>query len=158
MNHRYAIATLSELLAVTRDAQRGFSNCAQRAQEDSLRRGLYSRAARHAAAAVELSELLAQLGGNPLLPPRVQGARRAWLDANAPGRTDEVLLLDCQQGQDHVLEIYRNALDDHLPDFVAQVVLRQFEGMVSDHDQIRMLCEPPPGGVSVVSAGGQLQQ
>jgi hypothetical protein len=50
-------------------------------------------------------------------------------------------------------------LDDHLPDFVRQVVLRQFEDMMSDHDRIRLLqSEPLQGGLVAASTGGDAWQ
>jgi hypothetical protein len=50
-------------------------------------------------------------------------------------------------------------LDDHLPEFVRQVVLRQFEGLMSDHDQIRVLrSDPPQSGTVAASTGGHARQ
>jgi uncharacterized protein (TIGR02284 family) len=69
--------------------------------------------------------------------------------------TDEALVDECEHGEDHALEVYRNALDDHLPEFVRQVVLDQFESMMSDHDQIRFLrTDPLQGGLVAASTGG----
>jgi hypothetical protein len=44
-------------------------------------------------------------------------------------------------------------LDDHLPEIVRQVVLRQFEGMMSDHEQI-LRSDPLQGGLIAASTGG----
>jgi uncharacterized protein (TIGR02284 family) len=50
---------------------------------------------------------------------------------------DEAILDACERGESWILEAYRNALDDHLPDFVRDTVLRQFEILMSTHDAIR---------------------
>jgi uncharacterized protein (TIGR02284 family) len=158
MNYRYTIATLSELLAVARGGEHGFMACAQHAHADSLKRLFASRATRHATAGAQLREVIVQLGGDPAACGKIPGAaRRGWANLHAAltQNTDEALVDQCEHGEDHALEVYRNALDDHLPDFVRQVVLGQFESMMSDHDQIRCLrSEPLQGGMVAASTGG----
>jgi len=157
MNDRYTIATLSELLSVARSAERGFTACAEHAHADALKKLFVSRASRRAAAARELSELVERLGGDPATG-RTRGVTpRGWVNLHAAltQNTDEALVAECEHGEDHALEVYRNALDDHLPEFVRQVILSQFEGMMSDHDQIRFLrSDPLQGGLVAASAGG----
>jgi uncharacterized protein (TIGR02284 family) len=162
MNYRYTIVTLSELLAVTRDGENGFVTCAEHVRSDSLRQVFVSRAGRHAVAAAELRGLIGQLGGDPAMRGRVFSAsRRGWmtLPASLTQNDDEALVDECERGEDHALEVYRNALDDHLPEFVRQVILRQFEGLMSDHDQIRIpRSDPLQGGVVAASTGGHARQ
>jgi len=162
MNYRYTIATLSELLAVVRSGEHGFMACAEHAHADALKRLFVSRASRHATADGELRELIARLGGDPAAGGKIRGAtRRGWVNLHAAltQNTDEALIEECEHGEDHALEVYRNALDDHLPEFVRQVVLRQFEGLMSDHDQIRVLrSDPLQGGAVAASTGGHARQ
>ena len=162
MKDRYTIVTLGELLTVIRDGERGFTTCAEHARSDSLKTLFVARARRHSAAAAELSQLIADLGGNPAARGKIVGtARRGWTNLHAAltQNTDEALIEECEHGEDHALEVYRNALDDHLPEHVQQVVLRQFEDMMSDHDQARLLgSEPLQGGMIAASTGGHAQQ
>jgi uncharacterized protein (TIGR02284 family) len=162
MNFRYTIVTLSELLAVARDGENGFVTCAEHVRSDSLRQVFMSRASRHAVAAAELRGLISQLGGDPAMRGRIfSTSRRGWttLSASLAQNSDEALVDECERGEDHALEVYRNALDDHLPEFVRQVVLRQFEGLMSDHDQIRVLMSDPlQGGLVAASTGGHARQ
>ena len=162
MNYRYTIVTLSELLAVTRDGENGFLTCAEHARSESLRQVFMSRASRHAVAAAELRGLIGQLGGDPAIRGKiVSTTRRGWvsLPATLTQNNDDALFDECERGEDHALEVYRNALDDHLPDFVRQVILRQFEDLMSDHDQIRVLrSDPLQGGVLAASTGGHARQ
>jgi len=156
MNYGYTIATLSELLAVVRNGEHGFMACAEHTRTDALKKLLVSRANRQAAAARELRELIAQLGGDSAAAGKIRGAtRRGWVNLHAAlaQNTDEALVQECEHGEDHALEVYRNALDDHLPEIVRQVVLRQFEGMMSDHDQI-LRSDPLQGGLIAASTGG----
>ena len=152
MNYRYTIVTLSELLAVSRDGESGFISCAEHARADVLRQLFVSRASRHALAAAELSGLIGQLGGDPATHGKIFSTnRRGWvtLPAALKQNNDDALVDECERGEDHALEVYRNALDDHLPEFVRQVVLRQFEDLMSDALQ---------GGVLAASAGGHARQ
>jgi uncharacterized protein (TIGR02284 family) len=162
MNYRYTIVTLSELLAVTREGEHGFDTCAENARAAALKKLFVSRARRHAAAATELRELIAQLGGDPSIRGKILSTtRRGWTNLHAAltRNNDDALVDECEHGEDHALEVYRNALDDHLPEFVRQVVLRQFEGLMSDHDQIRVLrTETPQGGTVAASTGGDARQ
>ncbi len=158
MNNRYTIVTLCELLAVTRDGEHGFITCAEHARAESLKKTFAERAQRHFTAAGELRELIAQLGGDPARRGKIIGAgHRGWANLHAAlTHGDDTLLVDeCERGDDYTLEVYRNALDDHLPEFVRQVVLRQFEDLMSDHDRIRFLrSDPLKGGLAAVSTGG----
>ena len=105
-----------------------------------------SRASRHAVAAAELRGLIGQLGGDPAIRGKILSTtRRGWgtLPASLTQNNDDALVDECERGEDHALEVYRNALDDHLPEFVRQVVLRQFEDVMTNHDQIRDLRSEP---------------
>jgi uncharacterized protein (TIGR02284 family) len=158
MNHRYTIVTLSELMAVTRNSEHGFIACAEHAQAAVLKKMFASRASRHSVAAEELRELIAQLGGDPRESGKLPGGpRRGWANLHlALTQNNDVALVDeCEHGEDHALEVYRNALDDPLPEFVRQVVLHQFEDLMSDHDQMSVLRgDSLQGGLMAVSTGG----
>src|SRR5450756_417053 len=129
MNHRFTIAMLGELLAVTRDGERGFGACAQHTRNEKLQKMLMSRSARLTAASAELRALLVQLGGESGLSRDSTGAtgatgaipgvaRRGWINLRAALAVldDEALMDQCEHGGDHALEVYRNALDDPLPE------------------------------------------
>jgi len=163
MNDRYTIVTLSELLTVAREGDHGFTVCANNARSDALKKMFVSRARQHAAAAGELRELIAQLGGDPSAHRRIVGGttRRGWVNLSAAltQSADDELVEQCEHGEDHALEVYRNALDDHLPELVRQVILRQFEEMMSGHDQIRFLRgDALQGGRAAASTGGHARQ
>jgi uncharacterized protein (TIGR02284 family) len=162
MNHRYTIVTLSELLAANRESEQGFTTCAEYARGEFLRRALTCRASRRARAAAEVRDLIGRLGGDPGVRARIVGAsRRGWANLRSALalNEDDALIDECEHGEDHALEVYRNALDDHLPEFVRQTVLRQFEDLMSEREQIRYLrSEPSQGGVVVAGVGGHARQ
>src|SRR6266850_7733652 len=104
MNYRYTIATLSELLAVTRGGEHGFTACAQHARADALKKLFAGRAGRYAAAAGELCELLVQLGADPGACGQIRAAtRRGWVNLHAAltQNTDDALINEGEHGEDH---------------------------------------------------------
>ena len=142
MNHGHTIRTLNELIAVGRDGEKGYNACARLARSEHLRRILLDRARECADAVDELQALVHQLGGNIVADDSVFSTmRRRWVGVRATlAVSDDADVLDeCERGDDCTLEAYRNALDDHLPDFVRAVVQRQFEDVMSNRDLIRRL-------------------
>jgi uncharacterized protein (TIGR02284 family) len=159
MNHRYTIETLKELIAVRRDAEEGFRTCAEHARSERLKQICMVLARECTDAICELKVLVRQLGGDPDARGTLYlTACRGWTDLReALACGDDRAILDvCEHGESRLLEAYRNALDDHLPDFVRALVLRQFEGVMSNHDQISDIRaqQPVRADVAVVVSTG----
>ncbi len=101
-----------------------------------------SRAGDCAAGASQLQILVARLGGKPEDSGTVAGAvHRGWLNLKAAvsGRTDLAILEECERGEDLAKASYTKALGETLPVDIHLIVQRQYEGVVSNHDQIRNL-------------------
>jgi uncharacterized protein (TIGR02284 family) len=146
MTNGQAIRTLNELLVVSRDGYKGFRACAEHTRSERLKALFVDRAQACAEAAEELQALIRSLGGEPAPEGANIGAmHRRWVDVRAVFASRDDLLLDetivaeCERGEEYALETYRNALDDHLPDFVRYIVLRQFEAVMNNYDRIRFL-------------------
>lgn len=136
------IRMLTELIVVSRDGTKGFRACAAHAASERLKRLVTERAEACERAVQELQALVRELGEASGKEPTVFGLSwRRWLDVRTafPGGDDATIVAEFERGSDYVLEIYRNALDEPLPDFVHRVVLRQFEAVMNNHDQIRIL-------------------
>jgi uncharacterized protein (TIGR02284 family) len=140
MSHRFTIDALKELIGARLDAEQGLRICAEYVREQRLRALLVAHLEECTQAAQELQSLVQLLGGDPETPPRA-AAHRCWADLRAAlaCNEDEVILDECERGESRALEVYRNALDDPLPDLVRAIVLRQFEDVMTNHDQIREL-------------------
>jgi hypothetical protein len=157
MSHRFTIDALKELIAARSDGEQGLRICAEHARTSQLRAILLTHLHDCTQAVQELQCLVRVLGGDPgaglpgagLPAAGVLGlsatdsavAHRRWADLRAALACDEdgVILDECERGESRALEVYRNALDDPLPDLVRAVVLRQFEDVMTNHDQIRDL-------------------
>jgi hypothetical protein len=162
MSHRFTIDALKELIAARSDAGQGLRICAEHARSPQLRAILLAHLHDCTQAVQELQTLLRVLGGDPgaglpaagetgtglpaasvavLSATASAAAHRRWAELRAALACDEdgVILDECERGESRALEVYRNALDDPLPDLVRAVVLRQFEDVMTNHDQIRDL-------------------
>jgi uncharacterized protein (TIGR02284 family) len=141
MSHKYTIEALRQLISVHRDSEQAFHLCAASPGADFLRDLCVRGGVECSAAIGELEALVTRLGGGGSQAcSAVSGFwRSGWAGLRAAlARGEDGAILDaCERGESWILEAYRNALDDHLPDFVRDAVLRQFEALMSTHDAIR---------------------
>lgn len=140
MNYKYTIEALRELISVRRDSEQALRMCAAQLGAGVLRELCAQGASECADAIGELEALVGELGGTRQAHGAVAGFwRSGWAGLRAAlARGDEGAILDaCERGESWILQAYRNALDDHLPDFVREAVLRQFEILMTTHDAIR---------------------
>jgi len=142
MSHRFTIKALKELVAARRDSEQGQRICVEHARDSRLRRLLVSHMEQNAHAVEELQSLVRLLGGDPEaagLDSAAAHLRWADLRTALACNEDGVILDECERGESRALEVYRNALDDPLPSLVRAVVLRHFEDVMTNHDEIRDL-------------------
>lgn len=160
MNHKYTIEALRELISVQRDSEQAFRLCAS-SLGGPLGELCVRGGAECAAAIGELEALLERLGGGHQAYGSVAGFwRSGWTGLRiALARGEDGAILDaCERGESWILEAYRNALDDHLPDFVRDAVLRQFEVLMSTHDAIRGCRAQRPVRGDAAAPGAQAGQ
>ncbi len=154
MNHKYTIEALRALISVRRDSEQALRLCAASLEPGPLKHVCIRGADDCTEGMRELEALVTTLGGGRQTHGAVAGFwRSGWSGLRtALARGEDAAILDaCERGESWILEAYRNALDDHLPDFVREIVLRQFEVLMSTHDAIRgCRCERPVGGDGAV--------
>ena len=153
MSHRFTIDALRELITAREDAERGLRICIEHVsggpmghRPQRLRALLLSQLHECAQALQELQSLVRLLGGDPEpLAKDHATCRRRWADLRTALACNEdgVILDECERGASRALEVYRNALDDPLPGLVRAVLLRQFEDVMTNHDQILDLRSQP---------------
>ena len=142
MSHRFTIDALQELIVARRDAEQGLRICSEFVRDVRLRSLVAARLEECTRALVELQSLVRLLGGDPQVPARDgESTHRRWAELRAALACNEdgVILDECERGESRALEVYRNAMDDPLPGLVRAIVLRQFEDVMTNHDQSRSL-------------------
>ena len=155
--HRFTIDTLKELIVARHDGAQGLRICIEFVRDSRLQELLSSHLAECSRAVEELQSLVRLLGGDPDVC-ELAVLHRRWADLRTALACNEdgVILDECERGESRALEVYRNAMDDPLPGLVRAIVLRQFEDVMNNHDQIRDLrSRPAPLLDSGVSSGAQ---
>jgi uncharacterized protein (TIGR02284 family) len=136
------IETLNDLLENAKDGELGFREAAEHTKTPSLAALFGRRAETCRTAAAELQEQIQRLGGKPDAGGSVTGAaHRVWVHIRGlfGGASDEIMLIECERGEDAAVARYRKALKQNLPPDIHAMVQRQFEGAQRNHDMIKSL-------------------
>jgi uncharacterized protein (TIGR02284 family) len=136
------IATLNDLIETCKDGERGFALAAKDANDPTLTPLFTDGEQSCRIAAAELQEQVRALGGNPDEGGSVKGAvHRGWISLKtaATSRDAKAILEECERGEDYAKAKYAAALKLQMPEGVRQLVERQYQGVVSNHDRVRDL-------------------
>jgi uncharacterized protein (TIGR02284 family) len=136
------ISTLNDLIEVSKDGEKGFALAAKDAKDPALQNIFREGEQSCREAARELQEQVRALGGNPDDSGSVSGAvHRGWvsLKTAATSRDDKAILEEVERGEDVAKATYAAALKANLPDGVRQLVERQYQGALANHDRVRDL-------------------
>lgn len=142
MNNEQIVSALNHLIEVCKDGEYGFSECARHTTTAGLSQVMRLRAAASQRAADELRALVHVHGGRPEQHGTLIGAvHRGWVIVRSGLCSDDdlAMLEECERGEDRAEHEFGKALGLDLPDTVREVVIRQYENLVSHHDQIRSL-------------------
>ncbi len=142
MSNDDVIDTLNDLIETCKDGEYGFRACAEHSKSTQLRQVFTSRADECRQGASELQSLVTRLGGDADKSSSVTGTmHRGWVNLKGmlTGDSDKAALEECERGEDAALARYRDAIKKPLPEDVALVVQRQYDGVKRNHDQIRTL-------------------
>ncbi len=134
------IAVLNNLTELTKDGEHEFHRAANAIHNQPLKLLLSSRSNDCILAARELQDLVRGLGGKPKNHGSMMAAlHRSWLDMKTivSRRSDQTILSECEHDADVAEHRYRMALGADLPADIRQVVERQYQGVVQNHDRIR---------------------
>lgn len=136
------VDVLKDLVKCCKDGEYGFRTCAEQARREDLKQLFLQRADNCRAAGQELNQLVRECGGTPEEGGSAMGAmHRGWVAVKATLSTydDKAVLEECERGEDNAKVRYRKALDKPLPPHIRQVVERQMEGVLRNHDHVKML-------------------
>ncbi|MGE5450699.1 MAG: PA2169 family four-helix-bundle protein [Acidobacteriota bacterium] len=137
------VDVLNDLIENCRDGEYGFESCAEHVKSAELRDTFVARAAECRAAASELQILVSECGGTPDEGGSVSGAvHRGWVAVKGTlaGYSDIAMLEECERGEDVAKARYKKALENNvLPEPIRSVIERQYQGVLRNHDQVRML-------------------
>lgn len=136
------IATLNELIETSKDGEKGFALAAKDSKDASLTNVFLEGEQSCRTAAAELQDEVRKLGGNPEEGGSMKAAvHRGWisLKSAASTRDGKAILDECERGEDYAKAKYAEALRQDLPPAVRELVQRQYQGVIANHDRIRDL-------------------
>lgn len=142
IDSKEVISVLNDLIETSKDGEEGFRACAEDIKRPDLRTLFNERALECAKAAQELQAIVIRMGGDPEDSTSISGdMHRRWVDLKSliTGKDDEAILNECERGEDVAKKNYRKALEKALPEDVRQIVQRQYDGVLRNHDQVKML-------------------
>lgn len=135
------VTVLNELISMSEDGKKGFSEAAEQAKDATLKTLFVDRAQQCSQAAGELQTLVATLGGKPADDGSVAGAaHRAWVKFRAAiGDNNLAVLEEVERGEDHAKSAYKSALETDLPPVARGLLEKQYQGVIANHDRVRDL-------------------
>lgn len=140
--HNDVISTLNDLIETCKDGEEGFKSCAEDLGDSQLKQTLLAYASNCSESARELTALVIAHGGEPETKSSLAGTlHRRWIDIKSAvmGKDEKAVLNECERGEDVAKKSYRRALEKDLPLDVKVVIERQYQGVLKNHDAIKIL-------------------
>ncbi len=135
-------ATLEKLIDMLRDSHQGFMDIGKHIKAEPARIFFMKETQERANFAGELENELHRLGVKDVHQSGMVSGKvhRAWgeLKANLGGG-DHTLLATAEQGEDAAKKAYKEALEEHLPADIRDLLTRQQTHIIASHDHVRDL-------------------
>ena len=142
MDRDDVISTLNNLIATSRDGEEGFRNCADNVKNPTLKVFFEQKAERCREGAVQLQQIVREMGGDPDIGGSILGAmHRFWVDIRGTisSMDDHAILDECERGEDSAKRAYEDALNEDLPGDVRRVIENQYREVKTNHDRVKEL-------------------
>jgi uncharacterized protein (TIGR02284 family) len=120
------VEVLNGLVQSCKAGESGFKRAAEEVKDRELRVLFITYSEQRAQFASELEQEIRSLGGNP--SERIsQAAHREWLDLEAvvTDEDDSALITQCENGDRAILQAYKDALQNQLPDETRALIQKQ---------------------------------
>ncbi len=136
------LSVVNELIETSKDGEKGFTKSAEEVKEPQLKSLFLNRARHCGTAARELEDKMRTLGGKVEEGGSVSGAlHRGWVNVKAAvsGHDTAAILAETERGEDYAKKVYEEALEADLPADLRQLIERQYQGVIANHDEVRDL-------------------
>ena len=135
-------STLEKLIEVLRDSHQGFLELEKHLKDEGARTFFLKETQERANFAAELENELHRMGVKDVHQSgSVTGSiHRGWGELKAKlGGGDHALLATAEQGEDSIKKSYKEALDEHLPADVREILTRQQAHIQAGHDKVKAM-------------------
>ena len=136
------ISTLNGLIETCKDGQMGFQEASEGVERTDLKSFFSECSVQRAQFAGELQSLVRTLGGDPENSGSIAGSlHRGWINIKSAvtGQDEGAILNECERGEDSAKKAYKEAIEGFLPDYIREVVARQYNGVIAAHDKTKAL-------------------
>jgi len=136
------ISTLNNLIETCKDGQEGFKQAAEGVERSDLKSLFFEFSQQRAHFAGELQSIVQTLGGDPETSGSTAGAlHRGWINIKSAvtGKDEKAVLNECERGEDSAKKSYKDALEDSLPSYIAEVIRNQYDSIKMAHDRVKAL-------------------
>ena len=136
------IEVLNDLIETCKDGEQGFRAAAEGVPEGELRTLFHMYGQQRARFGSELNNEVLRRGGEPATSGHVSAAfHRGWMNIKkaVAGKTETVIIDECEAGEDSAIHNYQDALKKNLPADLRAIVEEQFEEVKNAHAQIRAM-------------------
>jgi uncharacterized protein (TIGR02284 family) len=135
-------STLKDLIETLRDGHEGFTGLGSRLKDAQARRFFMEETQVRANFAAELENVLHRLGVKDVKvsTSTTSKVHRFWAELKEKlGGGDHTLLETAEQGEDTAKKAYADALKEHLPNDVRELLVRQQAHIAQSHDRVKMM-------------------
>jgi uncharacterized protein (TIGR02284 family) len=142
MDRDDVIATLNDLIEVSKDGEEGFRTCAEAVKSPQLKTFFEQKGQRCALGAAQLQQKVRELGGDPERSGSTAGAlHRFWINLRSTlaGMDEHAILDECERGEDAARRTYENALKKDLPADVRLLIEKQYREVKANHDSVHAM-------------------
>jgi uncharacterized protein (TIGR02284 family) len=136
------ISTLNGLIETCKDGQEGFKQAAEGVERSDLKSLFFEFSQQRSHFAGELQSIVQTLGEEPTTSGSTAGAlHRGWINIKSAvtGKDEKAVLNECERGEDSAKKAYKDALEDPLPSYIADVIRNQYDSIKMAHDRVKAL-------------------
>jgi uncharacterized protein (TIGR02284 family) len=158
VNHAVSLSMLKDLIATSKDGERGFALAAKDNQEPGVADLLKDGEESCRVAVSELQDQVLLLGGATDESGTVKAlAYRGWINFNAVpiSRDTKLILEECERGEDYARSRYEAAMKLELPESARVIVERQYQRVIDIHGRLRLLRNRYPASEIPRAAGSR---
>jgi uncharacterized protein (TIGR02284 family) len=137
-----SIAALDDVIAICRDAERGFRGAAN-AVDNPVYKNLFNEySVQRGAFATELQTAMTKMNVQAAEPSGAAGSlHAAWmsLKGSLTGHGEHEILAEAERGEDLSVRAYREAIAKDMPPDLRKVVEKQYAQVMQAHNHIKSL-------------------
>ena len=142
------VSALKNLIEICHTGHEGYSTSAENVKNPEYAALFRSFAQQRQTFENELKQLVRRFGDNPenenaggLLTDAAGALHRGWINLKAAvsGGSESAILDECERGDEAAVKAYQEAMEEPLPQDVAQVVRQQYQSVQEAYSRVKGL-------------------